>query len=72
MSGRPFLFRLLLGREVVFAYAAQRAHKVFGQFFPDRAGGDPVVGLSECLVIDLSAHVAYVLHNDLLLRLPHR
>ena len=58
-----FVFTLCFGTELVFADAAQRADPIFGDGFPRRAGGDAVVGVAGCGVVDVAADVTDVFHG---------
>ena len=51
-------------REIVFAYAAERAHPVIGDVFKDRSGFDATVRIACCRVVNITAEIANVLlHN---------
>ena len=59
---------LLFRREIVLADSAKRADKIVGKIFPFGSSSDSVVGISDGFVVNVTAHVAYVLHNKNLLR----
>lgn len=60
-----FRWNLFLdNREIVFAYAAERAHPVIGDVFKGRSGFDATVRIACCRVVNITADIANVLlHN---------
>lgn len=56
---------LLFYFKLVFAYAAQRAHPVFGNIGESRAGSHTVVGVSHFGVIYVAAYDAYIFFHTL-------
>jgi hypothetical protein len=68
-SGRPLdvYYRKLFFREIGFVHAAERAAPIVGKIFKGGAGGNAVVGITDCGVIDITAHVTYVLFHNLMI-----
>lgn len=58
---------LLFYREIVLAYAAERAGEIVGKVFPFGAGRDTVVGIAEGFVVDVTANIANIFHYFVLL-----
>jgi hypothetical protein len=54
---------LLLGFELVGAYAADGADKICGQIVPGGTGSDIRVGIADLGVIDIPTHLTYVSHG---------
>ena len=57
----------LLLRKIGFVHAAERAAPIVGKIFKGGAGGNAVVGITDCGVIDITAHVTYVLFHNLMI-----
>ena len=51
------------GGELVFAYAAPGAGKIFGDVFPRRSGRDPAVGTARAFVVFPAAYFTYIYHG---------
>jgi hypothetical protein len=62
---RVAAFWLLLGREVIFAYAADGANPIFWNVFKSGAGLDTAVWVAYFGVINITASVANVLFHKL-------
>lgn len=62
-----YFFLLLFDREIVLAYAAERAGEIVGKVFPFGSRRDTVVGITEGFVVDVTANIANVFHNFVLL-----
>jgi hypothetical protein len=48
-----------------FVYRAERAYPVGGEVFEFGTGGDAVVGVAGCGVIDVTAYVANIFFHDM-------
>lgn len=67
-EGAGFCVRgLLFHREIVLANAAERAGEIVGKVFPFGSRRDTVVGITEGFVVDVTANIANVFHNFVLL-----
>ena len=55
----------LLFLEMCFVYRAERAYPVGGEVFEFGTGGDAVVGVAGCGVIDVTAYVANIFFHDM-------
>jgi len=53
---------LLLGVEIIFAYATVRTYPVIGDIFPRGAGGNAAVRVSNLRIIDITTYGTYVFH----------
>lgn len=62
-----YFFLLLFDREIVLAYAAERAGEIVGKVFPFGSRRDTVVGITEGFVVDVTANIANVFHYFILL-----
>ena len=56
---------LFFRAELVFADAAERADPILGNFFPGRAGGYAVIGITDCGVIDIAADITDIFHGNI-------
>ena len=57
----------LLFGELILTDAAERAEPIFGNIFPSGAGSNAIFGIAEFGVVNITAKITNVLHNNLLL-----
>jgi hypothetical protein len=58
---------VLVGDEVLFAYAANGAAPIVGKILKRGAGSDTAVGIALCGVINVAARLAHIFHAGFLL-----
>jgi hypothetical protein len=68
-GSHPVFFNtsVLVGDEVLFAYAANGAAPIVGKILKRGAGSDTAVGIALCGVINVAARLAHIFHAGFLL-----